>query len=282
LFIQALSESLRSTILLCVDCAHIAFKRFVPQQYHPRKREGFGRSDGKGCERFWWKLSPLIANLRVQGYHSRLYTLDLQIDLIGKTTRSEIRSWLKRKWETVKSREQELREEYKALIDDHPEWTESYVMEQWNAQVKAQTKPLARQSGKTAKKVVLDIVPLSERMNALRDKIKELNDGMMLDEGLDVEDYSVELEGAQQQLLTMERVIEKKKNALSAEDRVHWKQLEDNKFLAFRMNALALKERLRDQIQMRRFEIDALDRHSSKQKKNSHKLTENAKAHINR
>jgi len=36
LFIQALSESLRSIILLCVVCAHIAFKRFVPQQLSPK------------------------------------------------------------------------------------------------------------------------------------------------------------------------------------------------------------------------------------------------------
>jgi len=31
LLIQALSESLRSVILLCVVCAHIALERFVPQ-----------------------------------------------------------------------------------------------------------------------------------------------------------------------------------------------------------------------------------------------------------
>ena len=31
MFVQALSESLRSTILLCVVCAHIAFERFVLQ-----------------------------------------------------------------------------------------------------------------------------------------------------------------------------------------------------------------------------------------------------------
>ena len=36
MFIQALSESLRSTILLCVVCAHIAFERFVPQQHLTR------------------------------------------------------------------------------------------------------------------------------------------------------------------------------------------------------------------------------------------------------
>lgn len=35
--------------------------------YHPRKRTGFGFTDGEGCERFWHSISHLIANLRISG-----------------------------------------------------------------------------------------------------------------------------------------------------------------------------------------------------------------------
>ena len=35
--------------------------------YHPRKRVGFGLSDGEGCERFWSMLKKLIPGLRVSG-----------------------------------------------------------------------------------------------------------------------------------------------------------------------------------------------------------------------
>jgi hypothetical protein len=35
--------------------------------YHPRKAEGFGFSDGEGCERFWHSISRLIPYLRVCG-----------------------------------------------------------------------------------------------------------------------------------------------------------------------------------------------------------------------
>lgn len=35
--------------------------------YHPRKCEGFGLTDGEGCERFWHSISKLIAVLRVCG-----------------------------------------------------------------------------------------------------------------------------------------------------------------------------------------------------------------------
>ena len=35
--------------------------------YHPRKCEGFGLTDGEGCERFWSSLKKLIPGLRVSG-----------------------------------------------------------------------------------------------------------------------------------------------------------------------------------------------------------------------
>jgi hypothetical protein len=35
--------------------------------YHPRKAEGFGLSDGEGCERFWNAIKVLIPPLRVSG-----------------------------------------------------------------------------------------------------------------------------------------------------------------------------------------------------------------------
>lgn len=44
--------------------------------YHPRKRKGFGLSDGEGCERFWHSISKLIAYLRVCGVSLRIL-LDL-------------------------------------------------------------------------------------------------------------------------------------------------------------------------------------------------------------
>ncbi|KAG1833599.1 hypothetical protein DFJ58DRAFT_736069 [Suillus subalutaceus] len=47
--------------------------------YHPRKCEGFGLSDGEGCERLWSALKHLIAPLRVSGFHQRLFVLNTQV-----------------------------------------------------------------------------------------------------------------------------------------------------------------------------------------------------------
>ncbi|KIJ32650.1 hypothetical protein M422DRAFT_184280 [Sphaerobolus stellatus SS14] len=35
--------------------------------YHPRKCEGFGLTDGEGCERFWSSIKRLIPSLRISG-----------------------------------------------------------------------------------------------------------------------------------------------------------------------------------------------------------------------
>lgn len=46
-----------------------AFGHEFPCQamYHPQKREGFGFTDGEGCERLWASLQKLIPGLRVSG-----------------------------------------------------------------------------------------------------------------------------------------------------------------------------------------------------------------------
>ena len=43
--------------------------------FHPRKRRGFGLSDGEGCERFWAAIKRLIPSLRVSGVSGFLFVL---------------------------------------------------------------------------------------------------------------------------------------------------------------------------------------------------------------
>lgn len=63
-----MDESILSRISFAVAVFH-AYGHQWPCQivYHPRKREGFGLSDGEGCERLWSFLKPLIPSLRVSG-----------------------------------------------------------------------------------------------------------------------------------------------------------------------------------------------------------------------
>jgi hypothetical protein len=43
--------------------------------YHPRKCEGFGLSDGEGCERFWSSIKLLIPSMRVAGVSGHMSSL---------------------------------------------------------------------------------------------------------------------------------------------------------------------------------------------------------------
>jgi hypothetical protein len=55
-------------LIFAISVFHAFGHRWACQLvYHPRKCEGFGLSDGEGCERFWHSISKLIAYLRVCG-----------------------------------------------------------------------------------------------------------------------------------------------------------------------------------------------------------------------
>lgn len=63
----------RSRLSFAISVFH-AFGHQWPCQitYHPRKRVGFGLTDGEGCERFWSALKILIPGLRVSGVSTSL------------------------------------------------------------------------------------------------------------------------------------------------------------------------------------------------------------------
>lgn len=63
-----LDDSIISRIDFGISVFH-AYGHQWPCQivYHPRKRTGFGLSDGEGCERLWSALKHLIPVLRVSG-----------------------------------------------------------------------------------------------------------------------------------------------------------------------------------------------------------------------
>ncbi|KAJ7820153.1 hypothetical protein B0H14DRAFT_2834347 [Mycena olivaceomarginata] len=65
--------------------------------YHPLKCEGFGFSNGEGCERFWHSISHLIAHLRISGYHHRLYTLDSQVKQGDEANLFKLAEWNQRR-----------------------------------------------------------------------------------------------------------------------------------------------------------------------------------------
>lgn len=71
-------------IVFAISVFH-AFGHQWPCQiiYHPRKCEGFGLTDGEGCERFWSAIKKLIPTLRVCGVSGVLFAALISADRLS-------------------------------------------------------------------------------------------------------------------------------------------------------------------------------------------------------
>ncbi|KAJ3725371.1 hypothetical protein C8R42DRAFT_575748 [Lentinula raphanica] len=213
--------------------------------YHPRKCEGFGLSDGEGCERFWHSISKLIAYLRVCGHHLRLYTLDAQVEHSTRESLMGIDKWLSRKWRYAEVKYHEADMEVKE--SGHQA---GFLREQWKTQVKAQTQPL----------------PL-DRISKLEDIISDL----------DAEEY--EIADAENQLPILEKrlsdsrlALVREERKLGVEDKATYRHLAGSPFINLRMNARAVKIRLCSRLAARKFERDRLERSFRRQQHKDRKF----------
>ncbi|RDB15385.1 hypothetical protein Hypma_004634, partial [Hypsizygus marmoreus] len=134
--------------------------------YHPRKCNGFGLTDGEGCERFWSSIKLLIPSLRVSGYYQWLYTIDNQVDYLDEKSLKELGQWLFRKWQQC----QEKKIKSEAILHEVNISTETLQAE-WMAQVAEQTKPIQKQSKKNATIAVANVLALISTRKSFQDDL---------------------------------------------------------------------------------------------------------------
>ncbi|KAG6913223.1 hypothetical protein DXG01_008639 [Tephrocybe rancida] len=239
--------------------------------YHPRKCRGFGLSHGEGCECFWHSISKLIAYLQVCGYHQQLYTLDCQVDYAHDEIIEGLGAWLLRRSQHVLKKCKAMELILQGCGDQ-----EVLLRAQWDAQVAAQTKPLPCQSKKAGKDTVNELIRLRETQNDLKKHVKEY-DAIIADVDLLPDEYAdarTELESVHKRLEELRTRIRRKQAVLGVGDRTQLTNLINNPFLALRMQMLALKQRLRDRLRFRKFELDRLERLFRKQVHGFNKITD--------
>ncbi|KAJ7453456.1 hypothetical protein FB451DRAFT_1342546 [Mycena latifolia] len=105
--------------------------------YHPLKCCGFGFTNGEGCERFWHSISKLIADLRVSGYHHRLYTIDVQIEHADKASLGRLAGWLVRRSAHCEGKLRDVLEDLTSCGI-----AEDGLRAEWAKQIAVQTKPM--------------------------------------------------------------------------------------------------------------------------------------------
>ncbi|KAJ3831549.1 hypothetical protein F5878DRAFT_654815 [Lentinula raphanica] len=237
--------------------------------YHPRKCEGFGLSDGEGCERFWHSISRLIAYLRICGHYTRLYTLDSQVQHADRMSLSALGDWLARKWRNTHSKRQEADAEVINSGQDP-----RYLHKQWKSQIASQTKPLARQSKTAGKTAIEEAMRLRKARDTLRDRISALEDVVS---DVDSEVYEIaeaeeKLPELRTKLASVQSRLSRQEQTLGVAGRAQYQHLANSPFIGLRMNAHALKIRLRKRLTSRKFERDRIERSFRCQQYNDRKI----------
>ena len=122
---------------------------------------------------------------------------------------------------------------------------------------------MPRQSKNLADKLIEEIIQLKEDTESCNKEIYKF-DGMIqsgrYQDGWDVSEVRVTLAELREKCSKLERAYKSKREVLGTDGRLRLDRLLGNKFLKVRINALALKKRLRTRLQQQKFELDGLER----------------------
>ncbi|KZV91909.1 hypothetical protein EXIGLDRAFT_585822, partial [Exidia glandulosa HHB12029] len=232
--------------------------------FHPRKREGFGLSDGEGCERFWSALRALIACLRVSGYHKRLFVLDRQIEYVDEQNLHRIGRWLGRKW-----RDATRRRDNALLRVELCHVSEAELMQEWEAQVAAQLEQAPRQSKHAGQKgidrVLLDVARLDELKVDLRHAKAEVNRKAHTSTPREVQALTDRVEDIKTDMKSLRDRISRGRLELGTGALKELDALRGDAYVRARVNARAMRVSIRMAIRAHKFEREKLERNYRRQ-----------------
>ncbi|KAJ7765044.1 hypothetical protein DFH07DRAFT_955881 [Mycena maculata] len=210
--------------------------------YHPLKCCGFGHTNGEGCERFWHSISKLIAYLRVSGYHLHLYTIDSQIEHADKMSLGRLASWILRQTAHCEGKLKDAVAELQTCGSKQSHW-----------------RGAPKLGGLTVVEQVLEarskVTLLFEQMTHMEEALQD--DKTPTDERLYANMNHADTQEAWKQ--QKERVARLERD-LGVNHSTALKKLEHSEYYTARMNAKALKERLRAKLRDRKFELDPIER----------------------
>ncbi|KAJ7807154.1 hypothetical protein B0H14DRAFT_2874150 [Mycena olivaceomarginata] len=249
--------------------------------YHPLKCEGFGFSNGEGCERFWHSISHLIAHLRISGYHHRLYTLDSQVKQGDEANLFKLAEWNQRR--TLFSKKKRVEAEHQLKKSSH---SKEFLKAQWKEQVKAQTKPAPRRSKTRGEKAVATVIELRNTTEAQKVELKDCEAALCAatDDGDDdaLVDAKMARDDARAMLLKTQDRLRRNEAALGVDEKVQLQKHTKSKFFQLRFDARTKKIRLRNLLRARKFEWERAERSSRRQQASEHKLRSHTEAAVKR
>ncbi|KAJ7054851.1 hypothetical protein C8F01DRAFT_994985 [Mycena amicta] len=244
--------------------------------YHPQKCLGFGGSNGEGSERVWFKLSHLISNLRVSGYHQRIFTLDMQVARDSLEVIRGIAGWLRRRTHIFEAQYRKANEILLACA-----FTELEIQAKYDAQVAYQTRPLTKRSKQQAATAIKNVL-VADRTVALLQKRGDNLTGRLVRAGIALaEQQSLQdsIESNQESLTNEIKKRDKLIRKLGTDDRASLTSLQFRPYYSAQLGARTLKERLLQRLTARKMEYDPIER-SVRRSTSEHKKNEHASAAI--
>ncbi|KAJ3779546.1 hypothetical protein GGU10DRAFT_280531, partial [Lentinula aff. detonsa] len=202
-------------------------------------------------------------------HHTRLYTLDSQVQYADRLSLLGIGNWLARKWRNTQTRRLEADTQ---VISSAKQ--DRYLREQWKSQLSSQTRPLPRQTKNAGRSAVEEAIRLRKVRDTLRDRVSALEDVLS---DINSEDYQVaEVEGKlpdlRGKLAQVQAKLIRQEQLLGVVGQQQYRHLATSPFMALRMNAHALKVRLRNRLTSRKFERDRIERSFRRQQYNDRKV----------
>ncbi|EJD43484.1 hypothetical protein AURDEDRAFT_41732, partial [Auricularia subglabra TFB-10046 SS5] len=227
--------------------------------FHPRKRDGFGLTDGEGCERFWSAIRHLISNLRVSGFFRRLFVLDRQIDFLDNQGLYKMGRWLSKRWADARQRmlDAERHLELCGVAED-------VLRAQWKAQISAQLAPTPREL-QQIDKILLDLALVDDLQQEMADDRSKLRASAHRLAARDVQAITTRIEQSKRDIKTARSRISVAQSQLGTGSLRKFEELRGDAYVRARVNARALRVNIRMAIQAHKFEREKLERNYRRQ-----------------
>lgn len=119
------------------------------------------------------------------------------------------------------------------------------------------------QSKDKADKIIEEIMTLEDCQKAYKKELVDIEKMLAIgvyEDGMDAVEASSQQDEVQDRIKSLAETLKRKRSALGVTGKARLASLVGNQFLRLRMNARALKSRIRDRLRQRKFELDRLER----------------------
>ncbi|KAI6098777.1 hypothetical protein EV401DRAFT_2061976 [Pisolithus croceorrhizus] len=200
--------------------------------YHPRKQEGFGLSDGEGCEHFWSSVKGLIPSLHVSGYHQHLFVIDFQVHHLDMKSLAGLGKWLLCHWNHCQEKKSTASNGLRRCGVDI-----STLQTQWEAQISAQTKPAPCHSSKTAENIVLQIMETQKSLENYEARLAGLEKDLL--HGIaDMTNINIEIVECHKKITSFKQALQRQRTTLVLNGLADLAKIQNSSYLQFEMERL--------------------------------------------